>query len=553
MLSQLSVKNLAVVEYLDLEFAPGMSSVTGETGAGKSILIQALGFALGSRGDSSVVRHGKNRAEVSVVFDVYGTQKVQSYLQEQGLDDGGECVLRRVIGRDGRSKAYVNGSSVSLSTIRGLGDLLIDMHGQNEHQLLLRSVQQLDLLDSYAKLENLTDELNFIVSQHKALVEKIEYLTANNNVVMQQQELLIHQLEELSNADIKQEELDTIESDYKVNANAKSLIEKVANILNQLESDTGANSQLIAMSTEISHAMDIDPKLSEAMELLSGAQLQSQECVYTLTSYLNSLSVDEQATTELEERLSELYELARKHGCRIVELLETKKSINTKLAVINKADGSLKELLDQQTKYESEYHLLAAKITNSRTSSAIKFSDLVTKAMQTLGMPGSEFKVSLVNKAPGVHLNGLESIEFLVKTNTGQELNSLSKVASGGELSRVSLAISVVTANSEYAPTLVFDEVDVGISGATAEVVGRKLKELSEHYQVICITHLAQVASFGHQHLRVTKVQKDKGAITTVEQLSNDDRVLEVARIIGGVKITKKARKAAEEMIKESA
>jgi DNA repair protein RecN (Recombination protein N) len=173
--------------------------------------------------------------------------------------------------------------------------------------------------------------------------------------------------------------------------------------------------------------------------------------------------------------------------------------------------------------------------------------------MQTLGMPGSEFKVSLVNKAPGVHLNGLESIEFLVKTNTGQELNSLSKVASGGELSRVSLAISVVTANSEYAPTLVFDEVDVGISGATAEVVGRKLKELSKHYQVICITHLAQVASFGHQHLRVTKVQKDKGAITTVEQLSNDDRVLEVARIIGGIKITNKARRAAEEMIKKSA
>jgi len=553
MLSQLSVKNLAVVEYLDLCFEKGMSSVTGETGSGKSVLLQALNFALGSRGDSSIVRHGKSKAEVSAVFLVDTSKKVQLFLKEFGLEDEGECVLRRVISSDGRSKSFVNGSSVALSTLRRLGEMLIDMHGQNEHQLLLRNNQQLELLDNFSRLDRQIDNLNSVVEQYKDVSNMIESLTTNHNTIIQHQELLNHQLAELVAARLNQDELDTIEANFKFYANANNLIERTSNILDKLNAESGVNNQLQGLSNDLSKAVEIDPKLTESNELLNSSQLQTQECIYELTNYLSSISIDEQTVVELEDRLSELHDLARKHNCRLTELIETKQNIKVKLTDIGVGSSSIHDLNDKKEKFEADYEANAKKITKTRAIKAIEFSKLVTDAMQLLGMPGSEFMVSLVKKDGGVHLNGSESVEFLVKTNHGQSLKPLKKIASGGELSRVSLAISVVSADSEYAPTLVFDEVDVGISGAIAEVVGRKLKELSQHYQVICITHLAQVASFGCQHLKVSKVQEDSGAKTNVQKLSNDDRILEVARILGGITITEKARKAAEEMIKKSA
>jgi DNA repair protein RecN (Recombination protein N) len=553
MLAQLSVKNLAVVEHLELSFETGMSSVTGETGSGKSILIQALSFALGTRGDSTVVRHGKSKAEISAVFEVKRNKKIQSYLQKQGLDDDGECILRRVIGVDGRSKAFINGSSVPLSTVRQLGELLIDIHGQNEHQLLLRQHQQIELVDDYASISQEISELNYLVSKHKKASKNLELLLTNQNSELENQELIKHQLKELDDALLTQEELDSIESEYKVNSNSNNLIEMVGGILNKLEDESGPSSQLQSLSHELSQASAIDNKLEEANELLVSAHLQSQECIYFLTSYLNSITIDEQATAELEERLTELHSFARKHNCKISELLRIREGIKTIIGDFEIGFSMVNRLKEEKEKYENEYKLLAQKIRETRLIKSSELSKLVTSAMQVLGMPGSEFKAKLTEKTIGVNFNGTESVDFLVRTNDGQPLQPLKKVASGGELSRVSLAISVVSADSEYAPTLIFDEVDVGISGAIAEVVGHKLKELSQHYQVICITHLAQVASFGHQHLRVSKVQKGDGASTTVEQLSKNDRVLEVARILGGITITEKARKAAAEMIQKSA
>ncbi|MFP6776593.1 MAG: DNA repair protein RecN [PS1 clade bacterium] len=553
MLAQLSVKNLAVVEHLELSFETGMSSVTGETGSGKSILIQALSFALGTRGDSTVVRHGKSKAEISAVFEVKRNKKIQSYLQKQGLDDDGECILRRVIGVDGRSKAFINGSSVPLSTVRQLGELLIDIHGQNEHQLLLRQHQQIELVDDYASISQEISELNYLVSKHKKASKNLELLLTNQNSELENQELIKHQLKELDDALLTQEELDSIESEYKVNSNSNNLIEMVGGILNKLEDESGPSSQLQSLSHELSQASAIDNKLEEANELLVSAHLQSQECIYFLTSYLNSITIDEQATAELEERLTELHGFARKHNCKISELLRIREGIKTIIGDFEIGFSMVNRLKEEKEKYENEYKLLAQKIRETRLIKSSELSKLVTSAMQVLGMPGSEFKAKLTEKTIGVNFNGTESVDFLVRTNDGQPLQPLKKVASGGELSRVSLAISVVSADSEYAPTLIFDEVDVGISGAIAEVVGHKLKELSQHYQVICITHLAQVASFGHQHLRVSKVQKGDGASTTVEQLSKNDRVLEVARILGGITITEKARKAAAEMIQKSA
>ena len=552
MLSQLSVKNLAVVETLDLAFSPGMSTVTGETGAGKSILLQALNLALGGRGDSSLVRHGKDKAEVSAAFDVFNQQKIQAYLQEQSLEDEGECILRRIISSDGRSKAFVNGASVPLSVLKGVGELLVDMHGQNEHQLLLRPDQQRSLLDAYAQSTEACALLNAIVAKYKAISNQIDELSTNQELKQQQQALLQHQLQELENAELTQDELDHIEGDFKTSANAASLIEKISTILNQLEQEMGANTQLLSLSYELSQAAETDEKLLPVSALLSSAQVQTQESIYELTNYLSGLSVDEQITAELEARLSELHDLARKHNCQITELMVAKDKVVAEVESIGGVGASIDALQQQKNQLSQQYQKQAKRLSKIRVEKAKHLSNAVTEAMQVLGMPGSEVKVDLAKKAEGVHYNGDEGVDFLVKTNMGSDFKALKKVASGGELSRISLAISVVSSDSEYTPTLIFDEVDVGISGAVAEVVGQKLKQLSEHYQIICITHLAQVASFGHQHLRVSKAQQDAGAQTTVEQLSNHERVDEVARILGGATITDKARKAAEEMIKQS-
>jgi DNA repair protein RecN (Recombination protein N) len=552
MLSQLSVKNLAVVETLDLAFSPGMSTVTGETGAGKSILLQALNLTLGRRGDSTLVRHGKDKAEVSAVFDVANNQKIQNYLKNQSLEDDGECILRRIINADGRSKAFVNGVSVPLSVMKSVGEMLIDMHGQNEHQLLLRPDQQRELLDAYAQSSEICTQINIIVAEYNAVSSQIEELSSNQDLKLQQKTLLQHQLQELESAELIQDELDNIESDFKTSANAASLIEKTSNILNQLEQEVGVNAQLNNLSYELSLAAETDDKLLPISALLSSAQLQTQESVYELNNYLSSLSIDEQTTAELEERLSELHDLSRKHNCQIIELIVAKERVALELKSIGGAGASLDGLQQQKDQLSQQYQTQAKRLSKIRAEKAKQLSNAVTEAMQVLGMPGSEVKVDLPSKAIGVHYNGNEGVDFLVKTNMGSDFKALKKVASGGELSRISLAISVVSSDSEYTPTLIFDEVDVGISGAVAEVVGQKLKQLSEHYQIICITHLAQVASFGHQHLRVSKAQQDDGAQTTVEKLSADERINEVARILGGATITDKARTAAEEMIEKS-
>ena len=552
MLSQLTVKNLAVVERLDLSFEPGMSTVTGETGAGKSILLQALGLALGVRADSNLVRHGKDKADISAAFALEHNQTVQNFLSEHSLEDEGECILRRVITSDGRSKAFINGNSVPLSTVRDVGDLLLDIHGQNEHQLLLRPDQQMKLLDGFAQLEADKQVLNEVVKAHKTLSEKVNNLLNNQDIIEQQQALYLHQVEELNEAMLDQDELNTIEANFKTSANSQAINEKTSSVLNQLESEAGANAQLLTLSSQLSEALEMDDRLQVGVELLSSAQVQTQEAVYELTQYLSRLSTDEQSAQEMEERISELYSLGRKHQCQIEELITVRDQLTIKLEDIGGGANSIDEMNSQLEVFAKQYQNKAQKFSKARNAKADELSRLVTEAMQVLGMPGSEFKVGLNEKPDGVHLNGHESIEFLVTTNMGQAFKPLKKVASGGELSRISLAISVVSSDSEYTPTLIFDEVDVGISGAVAEVVGRKLQELAKNYQIICITHLAQVAAFGHQHLRVSKVQNTQGAQTTVEQLEDEQRVDEVARILGGATVTDKARVAAAEMIASS-
>ena len=553
MLEQLSIKNLVVVEDLSAEFQDGMTVITGETGAGKSIIVQALNLVSGGRSDATLVRHGKDKAEIVAMFQLGNNSNLLSFLENCDLEDGEECILRRVIGSDGRSRAYVNGSSVSLSKLREVGTKLIDMHGQNEHQLLLKNNQHRILLDDFAESQGLCEEINNIVHDYLKVKNKIVQLQNTNEQSLAQKELLTYQLNELVESKLEQDELDSIEKNFKISNNASVLIEKIADILESLEHESGANELLIRAESIISKASDLDSDLESVSSILSSAQVQVQEGIYDLRDYLGKVSDGKVNIAELEKRISHLHSLGRKHNCQIPELLKVQNNIQSALAELDSSSDKIEELTNKLLQLELNYKKESTVLTKHRQQSSKTLSKKVTDIMQDLGMPGSEVLFSLNATDEPIRLNGQEEVVINVKTNIGQDLKPLNKVASGGELSRVSLALSVVTSKSELAPSIVFDEVDVGISGSVAEVVGRLLKKLSSRYQVLCVTHLAQVAAQGHEHMKVIKSQRKNATYTQMTSLNKEQRTDEVARILGGIKVSDKARLAAEEMIKARA
>ena len=553
MLDQLFVKNLVVVQELNIEFKNGMTVVTGETGAGKSIIIQALGLVVGGRSDASLVRDGASKSEIVATFSIDIEDRLQSLLENLDLENGTECILRRVISADGKSRSYVNGSNVPLSTLRDIGGYLIDMHGQNEHQLLLRSDQHRILLDDYAITQDLCEEVNSTVYKYQQIQNEIEDLTKSNELLSTQKELLSHQLNELLQIDTTQDELDSIEDDYRVSVNASLLVEKISKILESLDHESGVNNILIDGERSVEQSRELDSRLDSIQSLLSSAQVQVQESIYDLTDYLNKIGGIEDNSAELTARINILHELGRKHNCQIQELLSVQTNLQAQLDDLGSSNEKLEELLIKQNQCEKNYYSKSQLLSEKRLAASKSLSKKVTDIMQNLGMPGSEIDFSIKPLRNSIRLNGMEEIIIHVKTNTGQELKPLNKVASGGELSRISLALSVVTSNSELIPSIVFDEVDVGISGSVAEIVGQMLKKLSTHYQIICVTHLAQVAAQGKEHLKVVKIQKNGATFTHVTDLSLSQRTEEVARILGGITISDKTRVAAEEMIKSSA
>jgi len=519
MLEQLSIKNLAVVESLSVDFLRGMTVVTGETGAGKSIIVQALNLVIGGRSDASLVRQDKNKAEIIATFALGQKTQLKEFLEEQDLDDEGECILRRVVGSDGRSRAYVNGTPVTLSILRDVGCQLIDMHGQNEHQLLLRTQQHRILLDDFGEARSQVKSLNSTVREYQQVSGEIERIQNRGELLSAQQELLEHQLNELVEAQLEQNELDNIEEQYKISSNSDLLIEKISAILGALEHDAGINSQLIDVDGQIGYAREVDERLESVEALLSSAQVHVQESIYELTDYLSR--------------------------CQIPELLITQNTIQESLDSMDVYSDKIQGLLQKQSELKTAYKNKAKALSKRRQSASVK-----REVMQELGMPGSEIQFVLNPMDDKVQLNGNEEVVIQVKTNIGQAFKALNRVASGGELSRISLALSVVTSKSELAPSIVFDEVDVGISGAVAEVVGRLLRKLSTRYQVLCVTHLAQVAAQGHSHMKVVKSEKDGETFTKVHVLNDKERTDEVARILGGIKISEKTRIAAAEMIR---
>jgi DNA repair protein RecN (Recombination protein N) len=550
MLEQLSIKNLVVVEDLNAEFQDGMTVITGETGAGKSIIVQALNLVSGGRSDASLVRHGKDKAEIVAIFQLRNNSNFLSFLEDCDLKDGEECILRRIIGSDGRSRAYVNGSSVSLSQLKEVGTKLIDMHGQNEHQLLLKNNQHRILLDDFAESQELCEEINNIVHDYLKVKNKLLQLRNVNEQSLAQRELLTYQLNEFVESKLEQDELDSIENKFKISNNASVLMEKIADVLESLEHESGANELLIRAESIISKASELDSNLKPVNSIFSSAQVQVQEGIYDLRDYLGKVSDGKANIAELEKRISHLHDLGRKHNCQIPELLQVQKDIQNTLVELDSSGDKIEELTIKLSQLELNYKKKAAVLTKHRQQSSKLLSKKVTDVMQDLGMPGSEVLFSLHSTDEPIRLNGQEEVVINVKTNIGQDLKPLNKVASGGELSRFSLALSVVTSKSELAPSIVFDEVDVGISGSVAEVVGRLLRKLSSRYQVLCVTHLAQVAAQGHEHMKVIKSQKKDATYAQMSALNKEQRTDELARILGGIKVSDKTRLAAEEMIK---
>ena len=550
MLSSIHIKDFAIIEQLDLDLQSGMTVVTGETGAGKSIMVDALSFALGARADSAVVRNGAKRAEISAVFDIKKLKPVQTWLDEQMLDDEDDCILRRVINHDGRSRAFINGQPVNLTQLSELGDFLVDIHGQHEHQSLFKPQTHLQLLDRFADLSAETQELRTLSKQISSISTKLVSFKVSLKDKNDRRDLLTFQLEELEKAPIDRAR--DIENDHKRAANASKLLEQGQQSLMALnEDDENIISQLGRIIHIISDMQQMDQGVTSTYDLLQSALVEIEEASHELRDYIEHLDIDPAEFQQLDQELTLLHDLARKHQVTMIDLPETEQAIEQELEQLSGDEQTFDDLEKELSLQQENYSKLATKVSKARAKSAKELEKQVVKLMKDLGLGNGVFEVALnPTDKESYKSQGLETAEFMVSTNPGQQPQPLRKVASGGELSRISLALQVINAQTIQLPTLIFDEVDVGIGGGTAEIVGKLLADLGKKAQILCVTHQAQVAAQGHQHLMVAKSQDQKSTQTELQELNTDQRVEELARMIGGVEITETIRNHARELLK---
>lgn len=552
MLVHLSVHNYAIVEHLDLELARGMSVITGETGAGKSIMLDALGLTLGDRADSGVVRPSADKADILATFDLVDIPEARTWLAERDLDNDGPCILRRVITAEGRSRGYINGSPCPLGDLKALGELLIDIHSQHEHQSLLKSDTHRRLLDEYAGATDLARQVQLAAQRWRQTRLELERLSNSGDEQRAQHQLLSYQLEELDNLGLGENELEQLEQEHKNLTNAEALFGICRQVIDHCsESDSGNVLNALTASLNRLTAVQNAPKaLGEAANMIASAQIQVEEAVGELNRFLDHFDADPARLQQLEERLDTIYTLARKHRVHPTELANLQQRLMDELEGLNANDESIERLGEELAAYARHYQDKASELSALRGQAASQLSAAVEQEIQRLGMPGGRFSIELhANTSDELSPNGLEQVELLVSANPGQPLKGLAKVASGGELSRISLAIQVITAQTSRIPTLVFDEVDVGIGGPTAEIVGQLLRRLGERGQVLTVTHLPQVAAQGHHHLFVHKVRNSDATHTAVASLGKRERVEEVARMLGGIDLTKESLAHARKMV----
>ncbi len=552
MLTSLHVRDFAIIDEVELDLAGGMTVLTGETGAGKSILLDALGLVLGDRADGSAVRHGAERAEITASMDTSELAAVREWLEEHDLDADGECVVRRVVGREGRSRAYINGASTTLQTLRQLGERLIDIHGQHAHQSLVRPAVQREILDDHGGHKAAVAAVAEAWQQWRDAVRTRQHLEAARRDRDDRLDLLRYQAGELDALDLAPGEAAELEQEHSRLANVGRLAEGCAEALALIyESESGSAHDRLGKAVRLLDGLaGIDPALAEVVSVATEAQIQAAEAAAGLQSYASSLDADPVRADTVAARRQSVRELARKHQVSADELPERLAELKAEIGELENAETALEAATDTESQARKTYDKAAETLSRRRKSAAKALAGEISGLMAQLGMPGGRMEIRVTTDTGAEpQAAGRDAIEFLVTANPGQPPASLGKVASGGELSRIGLAIQVAATRTAGTPSVVFDEVDAGVGGGVAEIVGRRLRELGARRQVLCVTHLPQVASQADAHLRVSKLTDGETTRTRLARLTETERIEELARMLGGVDITDRTRAHAEEMI----
>ena len=551
MLAHLSVNNFAIVKSLQLELSTGMTTITGETGAGKSIAIDALGLCLGGRAEASMVRQGEEKTEVSAAFILENNIHATRWLEDNDLLDGNECILRRTITKEGRSRAFINGSPVPLAQLKSLGQKLINIHGQHAHHQLMKNEYQLAMLDQYAGHLNLLQDTRHAYQNWRQADNHLKQLKENSANNLAQKQLLEYQIKELNELALGEEEFEQLEQEHKRLANSGELASTCQQAIELIYEGEEVNALNILQTAN--HALiqlaELDESLKELPNMLSEAMIQLEEANNELRNYLDGIDVDPARLVYVEERFSKVMSVARKHQIAPEELYQHHQDLLAQVDSLDCSDEKL-HMLEQEVAEKYQAFLESAeRLSKSRQRYAKELNTLITNSMHELSMEKAQFCIEIDNTNPRPSPLGLDAVTFLVSTNPGQPLQPIAKVASGGELSRISLAIQVITAQKVDTPSLIFDEVDVGISGPTAAVVGKMLRRLGESTQVLCVTHLPQVAGCGHQQLFVAKQTKAGKTETQMRLLDTEQRISELARLLGGSEITTSTLANAKELL----
>jgi len=550
-LNRLNIRDFVIVDRLELEFDKGFSVLSGETGAGKSIMVDALSMVLGERADASLVRQGCGKAEVSAEFTVSENSPVREILEQADLAEDDVCLLRRLIDASGRTRAWINGRPATVQQLRSMGEHLVDIHGQHEHQSLSRPQAQRALLDAYAGAAQMARQVAEDWHAWQSVRKMRVAAEADAESISREREQLEWQIGELENLAFSEEEWQEVSAEQTRLAHTASLVEAAEFAMQVLsESETAALAAVLSVQSRLSALVEYDPQLREILDLIEPAQIQLQEAVYGLRHYQQGLDIDPQRLSEVDARLDAIHKAARKYRTKPERLSEVLEKAKQRLDELD-TNLDAKALEQREAEKRVVCEKIAGKLSVARAKAARKLSEKVTRSMQTLAMHGGVFEVALT-RLDECASHGLEQVEFRVAGHAGTRPRALAKVASGGELSRISLAIETATSEVAQVPTLIFDEVDVGIGGGVAEIVGRMLNALGARHQVMCVTHLPQVAASANQQWQVSKEMRKGSAISTVNRLGDQQRVEEIARMLGGVTITETTRKHAAELLHHS-
>ena len=560
MLNHIHIRNFAIIEELDLELNTGMTVLTGETGAGKSILIDAIGLVMGDRAESGSVKHGCDKAEITLSIDVSKTNSAERWLIEQDLDNdnNGECILRRVITAAGKSRAWINGSPCNLTMLRQLGEQVVDIHGQHEHQSLMKKDMQRQMLDEFAENHTILEQTKAAWQEWNRVNTRYQSLLIENEDHLAKLDLLKFQVDELEKLELLENESSQIDEEHSRLANAEQLQQAAGSAQQQMyEDEQSLYSVLGGIVQSLEQQLSLDKELQAPLDLVTSAQIQLQEAAEELRHYQDKLNIDPQRLTQLENRIADLQNMARKHRVDVEKLPGKLSNLQQELAVLDSDEFSLDSLEEKLHENKDRYLKFSTKLSQQRKKAAKILASGVTNAMQQLSMKGGVFEIQVLpshsdtdsNENAKLSPTGMDHVEFQVSANPGQPVKPLIKVASGGELSRISLAIQMIAAQKITLPALIFDEVDTGIGGGTAEIVGKQLRKLGEGRQVLCVTHLPQVAAQSHNHYKVTKVKGKTSTATGIVTLDDNEKIEEIARMMGGVEITDSTLALAKEMI----